>query len=58
MVRALEIHKTYIDREGLDFYESGDRAYYDLHNGIHVPPRAAFEDPAEYWSTAFHEDTH
>jgi antirestriction protein ArdC len=58
MTRALEIHKAYIDRAGLDFSEGGDRAYYDLRNGIHVPPLAAYADPAEYWSTTFHEDTH
>jgi antirestriction protein ArdC len=58
MLRALEIHKAYIDRAGLDFIEGGDRAYYNLGNAIHVPPLAAYEDEAEYWSTTFHEDTH
>jgi len=64
MLRALEIHKAYIERAGLNFTEHGDRAYYDLHNGIHVPPLAAYaaesetEAEAEYWSTVFHEDTH
>jgi antirestriction protein ArdC len=58
MLRALEIHKAYIDRAGLDFTEHGDRAYYNLHNGIHVPPLGSYEDEAEYWSTVFHEDTH
>jgi antirestriction protein ArdC len=60
MLRALEIHKAYIERAGLTFTEGGDRAFYDLHNTVRVPALAAYEDgdEAEYWSTVFHEDAH
>jgi antirestriction protein ArdC len=60
MRRAQEIHQAYIERAGLNFIEGGDRAYYNLHDDIHVPPLAAYPagSEAEYWSTTFHEDTH
>lgn len=42
------------------FEDGGNRAYYGLErdDNIHVPLRAHFPDPHEYYSTSFHEITH
>ena len=40
-------------------HDGGDRAYYrPLEDSIHLPPRAAFSDAGEYYSTVFHELSH
>ena len=40
-------------------HDGGDRAYYvPALDSIHLPPRTAFADGGEYYSTAFHELGH
>ena len=40
-------------------HDGGDRAYYvPALDAVHLPPRAAFSDSGEYYSTAFHELGH
>ena len=40
-------------------HDGGDRAYYrPATDEIHLPPRQAFADSGEYYSTAFHELGH
>ncbi len=40
-------------------HDGGDRAYYvPTLDSVHLPPRAAFTEAGEYYSTAFHELGH
>ena len=40
-------------------HSGGDRAFYrPLNDSIHLPPRYAFENAGEYYSTALHELGH
>jgi len=40
-------------------HDRDDRAFYDrLNDRIHLPPKAAFQSPADYYGTALHELGH
>ncbi|PYV37938.1 MAG: hypothetical protein DMG09_13400 [Acidobacteria bacterium] len=40
-------------------HDQADRAFYDrLSDSIHLPPRAAFKTPGDYFGTALHELAH
>ena len=40
-------------------HDQADRAFYDrLSDTIHLPPRAAFKTPGDYYGTALHELAH
>jgi len=58
---AEEALRAYVEREGirLEADEISSRAYYSPANDlINLPCIAQFADPAEYYSTAYHEATH
>lgn len=55
------IVRNYLDRTGIGYTEQlgGDRAFYrPITDEIVTPAKAQFKDPAEYYSTLFHEMTH
>jgi antirestriction protein ArdC len=57
---ADEIVRQYIERTGITIKEQiGDRAFYTpAFDSITTPARSQFRDPAEFYSTLFHEMTH
>ena len=52
--------RAYLERSGVTYREEmGDRAFYrPAEDSITTPTKAQFKDPAEYYSTLFHEITH
>lgn len=54
------IVRAYLERSGVKHTEVlGDRAFYrPATDSIETPTKAQFKDPAEYYSTLFHEMTH
>jgi antirestriction protein ArdC len=54
------IVRAYLERSGVAHTEViGDRAFYrPSTDSIQTPTKAQFKDPAEYYSTLFHEITH
>lgn len=60
VARAEDVLADYVRREGITLENvRGDRAYYSPSQDlIHLPKLNQFTDPAEYYSTAFHEATH
>ena len=52
--------RAYLERSGVTYREEmGDRAFYrPSEDSITTPTKAQFKDPAEYYSTLFHEITH
>ena len=57
---ADEIVRKYLEISGVKHKEvEGDRAFYrPSTDSIETPTKAQFKDPAEYYSTLFHEITH
>lgn len=50
---------AYLEREGIEFREGGDRAYYrPVTDSITVPAASQYTNGAEYLSTLFHEIVH
>tara|TARA_R100000808_G_scaffold23991_2_gene54177 strand:+ start:2400 stop:3449 length:1050 start_codon:yes stop_codon:yes gene_type:complete len=55
----MECLTGYMDREGIDYSEAGDRAYYNISSDkVVMPPRELFESSAYYTSTIAHECVH
>lgn len=58
---ADEVVRNYLAHSGVTYSEDigGDRAFYrPLDDSITTPCKAQFKDPAEFYSTLFHEMTH
>lgn len=57
---AEQIFTDYISRENINFKnEKGDDAFYSpLNDSIVLPLKEQFEEPAEYYSTLYHEAAH
>lgn len=57
---ADEVVRRYLEHSGVTHTEViGDRAFYrPATDSIETPTKAQFKDPAEYYSTLFHEITH
>ena len=57
---ADEVVRRYLERSGVTHTEViGDRAFYrPSADSITTPAKSQFKDPAEYYSTLFHEITH
>lgn len=54
-----ETMRKYITREGINFGEYGNRAFYmPSADAITVPPRSAFKNLEAFYGTAFHEIGH
>jgi antirestriction protein ArdC len=62
LASAQQVLDDYLARDNAPGFseDGGNRAYYGLErdDNIHLPARAAFPDPNEYYSTGFHEITH
>ena len=58
--RADDVLADYVRREGirLEIISTNDAYYRPADDLIHLPQLSQFADPAEYYSTAFHEATH